>query len=101
MNLKSLKNAVGLVLRSKRLGKKPKLPRKRTTAVATNCGAQPEFPMPPACDIKVFALLDLPTELVEAIISEMMTVVGFDRAVRLRFVNSEPSTHSDKPALTN
>lgn len=57
--------------------------------------------LPSACKVKVFPFLDLPPELVEVIISDIITTVGPNRAVRLRFVNSKPSINAEGKVRAN
>ncbi|EPE29309.1 Ankyrin repeat-containing protein [Glarea lozoyensis ATCC 20868] len=45
------------------------------------------FELPFICEDKVFPLLDLPLELVKVIISEVVTIQGSHRSVKLRIVN--------------
>lgn len=88
MNLKSLKSAIGSVLRSKTRETVPE-PTPGDTSTAVMLRKQQDLPLASARDIGIFALFDLPPELVEAIISEMVNTMPFYRASRLRVVNSE------------
>jgi ankyrin repeat protein len=88
MGLKALGKDVIFRLRSKA----PKTMRKTRAKHKINKiehGALSEFPLVSASDIGIFALLDLPIELVETVISYMVDILGVFRAVRLRVVNSE------------
>ena len=99
MKLKALKKAISLVL-----GKKSH----EQTAAADEIIVAHTKPfktstitLPLACEVRVFPLLDLPPEVVEVIISEMITTVGPYRAVRLRFVNSKASIDSEAKTRAN
>jgi hypothetical protein len=74
--------------------KTPRIIRKltaRSTRAINTCKHDElsEFPLASASDVGIFALLDLPLELVEAIISHLIGMLGVCRAVRLRVVNSK------------
>lgn len=89
MKFNALKKAINSVLKVKS--------REKIAVPDKNNGARtkPFVPsaicLPPSCEGKAFPLLDLPPELVEVIIAEMVAALGPYRAVRLRFVNSRCS----------
>jgi hypothetical protein len=66
---------------------------RQSTSTAVTRSKQHDFPLASARDIGIFALFDLPHELIENIISEMINVLDLYRAVRLRTVNSELYIH--------
>ena len=101
MNLRLLREAVGSVLGAKKSKYVPELTPKGTTTAAVDSSMPIEQFMPLTCDDEIFPLLDLPIELVEAILSETVIAVGVDRAVRLRLVNSESIYHMFKVTLTS
>lgn len=96
MNLRSLKTAIATALKSNTLKAVPASGRKVAggsipdeAPPASMIRAGQELPLASARDVGIFALFDLPPELVEAIVSAMVHVVPFYRAPRLRTVNSE------------
>ena len=99
MSLKSLENSIASSMRGETRGKVPE-PTPESTSTAIMLREQQELPLASARDIGIFALFDLPPEMVEAIISEMVNTVGFYRASRLRVVNSESFVAKKKVALT-
>lgn len=80
-----------------------------SVVVETNSTRAPsiqDIPLASSRDNAIFALFDLPTEIVVAIIHEMIDTVGFYRACKLRLINSESSittkqTYADKTEFFN
>ena len=108
MNLKSLKHAMRALLKKKVMINTPEECENKITDISSMAHGHneqlrddmistrdvqfdkhPEWPLASACDVGIFPLFDLPTELVKAVISEMVEVDGFKKAVRLRAINSE------------
>lgn len=108
MNLKSLKHAIGSALpvriKSKTMEKiQNKIPEASSidrytevqlqNAVDSKCDFKTignrEWPLASACDVVIFPLLDLPTELVKAVIFELVKGLTLYRTCKLRTVNSK------------
>lgn len=91
----------GSIGRNKQL-KSKRNPEQGHTSTAGKLGEQSQFLLASACDTGFFALFDLPAELVENIISEMMNVLGLYGVVRLRVINSKVLVQCGHlPALTS
>jgi hypothetical protein len=99
MKLKTLKKAISFLLGSK---SHEKTATSEIIVALTKPFKPSTFTLPPVYyEVNVFPLLDLPPELVEVIMSDMITTVGPYRAVRLRFVNSKPWITTEGKARAN